>query len=425
MEDVLGEVKRLLAGGSRVAIIAYPGWGKTTVLIPSAVELLARRGRVVITTPYHEVAKLLYRILSAKYRVLHVAGGHELCLGELQSEFPYVHGFCKTCLYYSVALIPLPSDPEQTVRAAQEYRACPYASQLAAVERAEVVVKTHRFAPPKNSIIIADEVHALWLGRLIVTTPTQYCDMNKEEVLRELVELKERCFKCIREVQWFGKCNVGANCDVDKIALLEEIANGECKNVEDGAVIRVRYPRHDGVVLAATATPPRRIPRGFEVVEVLPEKKPTLIVVENVRTTLRDFDPAQWNSLLEYLRSAHGGLAVAAPARVLMQTPCEMYECFEIWGRMSHGVTILQPAIVAAEPWLSYIAYQLQLGGDPQIALELTLIQLVQVLARVRPWSRDATLYAVGPLALRHEDYFGRLFAVEVAVWDGVALRKI
>jgi len=407
-------------------VIAYPGWGKTTALIPSAVDLLVRSHRVVVTTPYHEVAKILYNVLSAKYRTLHIAGGHELCLGSLRGEFPYVRGFCKSCVYHSVAPIPLPSNPERTVRAAQEYRACPYPSQLAAAEQAETVVKTHKFAPPKNGVVVADEVHALLLGKLAVTEPTQYCDASKEEVLRELGELKERCFKCIREVQWFGRCDISANCDVGKIALLEEIAGGECKTVEDGTVIHVRYPRHDNVVLAVTATPPRRGVRGFDaVIEVPPEKKPVLTVVENVRTTLKDFDPAQWGSLLEYLYGAHGGLAVAAPARVLSQTHCAAYECFEIWGKKSHGLTMLQPAIVAAEPWLSYAAYRLQLGGDPQIALELTLIQLVQVLARVRPWCRDAALYAVGPLALRHEDYFGRLFAIETAVWDGVALRRI
>jgi len=425
MGDAINEVMRLLARGARVAVIAYPGWGKTTSLIPSSVDLLARRGRVAVTTPYHSVAELLYFILSAKYRVLHVAGGHELCLGALRNEFPYVRGFCKMCVYYSIAPIPLPSDPAQTARVAQEYRACPYPSQLAAAERAEVVVKTHKFAPPRNSVIVADEVHALWLGRLAVVPPTRYCGANKEEVLRELGELKERCFKCIREVQWFGRCDISSNCDVGKIALLEDIVASECETIEDGTVIHIRYPRHDNIVLAATATPPQRIPRDFEVVEIQPEKKPVLVAIENVRTTLKDFDPAQWNSLLEYLRSAHGGLAVAAPARVLAQTPCDVYNCFEIWGKMSHGITMLQPALVAAEPWMSYTAYRMRFGGDPQIALELTLIQLVQVLARVRPWSRDAAVYAVGPLVLRYEDYFKRLFAVETAVWDGIALRKI
>jgi len=431
MEDVANEVKRRLASGAKIAVIAWPGWGKTTQLIPSVAEfLLPKVGRLVITTPYHEIVNLLYSILSPKFPTLHVAGGHEMCLGALRGEFPYVRGLCNVCNYRSVAPIDLPSNPERTIQLATKYGACPYASQAAVMAHVRVLLKTHKFAPPKGVATIADEAHALWLGKLAVMPHTQYCDKDKEEVRKELEALREQCIKCIRAIQWFGQCDVKSACDTAKIELLEEIAGNECHTVEDGSVVHVRYPRHDDVVLAVTATPPRRgVPKGYEVVEVPLDKRPTLTVVENVRTTLRDFDAAQWESLLEYLYRLHGGLTVAAPSRVLSQTAlCSsqqaQVECLEVWGRRSHGVTIMLPAIVVAEPWLGHIAYQTALGGDPWLATELTLIQMVQTLARVRPWTRKAAAYSVGPLVLRYLDYFSRLFEVEVVVWDGQELRR-
>jgi len=429
MEEIVNEVKRRLATGAKVAVVAWPGWGKTTQLIPLATEFLAKKGRVVITTPYHEIVKLLYSILSLIYSTLYIAGGHDMCLGSLRREFPYIRGLCDKCNYRATAPVDLPSDPEKTKEIALKYNACPYMSQLAAMQWARIILKTHKFAPPKDVIIIADEVHVLWLGKLVVLQPTQYCNVDKRELQQELEALKERCIKCITTVQWFGQCDISQNCDVQRIELLEELVANECKSLDDGAVVHVRYPRHEPIMLAVTATPPRRgIPKGYEVIEVPLDKKPTLTVIENVRTTLRDFDVAQWDALLEYLYRRHGGLVVAAPSRVLQQTALcnrqQSAECIEIWGRRSHGVTIQLPAIVTGEPWLNYVAYQAMFGGDPMLATELTLIQMVQTLARVRPWTRQASTYSVGPIALRYEDYFSRLFEIETVVWDGQELRR-
>jgi len=395
--------------GGIPVLIAPPGAGKTTKVIVKLVDLL---GRAVVSFPYHPLVNQFYELIKDGRRVAALAGGKELCLGEITNEFRYFTGRCQFCRYASRSVpIQFPIHYTDLLKLAHS-GVCPYAvlkNNILKDSAVDVLIKTHRFVVRRDRPLIYDEVHQDVTGRINVRERTPYCRKTRNELLAELEELRQKCLMeaCSDE-------------DVEKIELLQDLLNGECHNVEEGSVVLSRNPPQK-IDFGLTATPPEKIPRRWDVIKVEVKNKPKLIAVPNIRTA-RPFDASDFLALHEYLKKLHNGdIYVAAPQRLLDNINSNRK--FAIWGRESHGLTYSSSAILVAEPWLHVAAYE----KLPHVATQLTLIQMIQVIGRIRPWNRpsDRVAYTVGTIVEKHEGYFTEFFDVEYALWDGHELRRI
>jgi len=399
------EMYRIHKKGGLPVLVAPPGAGKTTKVIVKLVDLLKK---VVVSFPYHPIIKQFYDLIKDGRKVVALAGGKELCLGEINGEFRYFTGRCQFCKYASRSAPLVFPVHYADLRKLAHSGVCPYAILKDNALKADVILKTPRFVIRRDRPHVYDEVHQDVLGRIVVRERIPYCRKAKNELLAELEELRQRCLTdiCDDEV-------------IDKIELLQELLNGECHNVEDGSVILSRNPpqKYD---VGLTATPPEKVPKKWDVIRVEIKRKPKLIVVPNIRTA-QPYDVSDFISLYEYLKGLHNDIYVAAPQRVLDHLNAE--RGFTIWGRESHGLTYAASAILVAEPWLHVAAYE----KLPYVAMQLTLIQMIQVIGRIRPWNRpdDRVAYVVGSIVEKHEGYFQEFFDVEYALWDGQELRRI
>jgi len=401
---LIHEMLRVHKKGGLPILVAPPGAGKTRYIITGLVDLLPK---VTVSFPYHPLVDEFYRLVQGR-KVAALAGGKELCVGELHGEFKYFTGRCRFCRFASRS-VPLQFPiHHMDLRKLAQSNICPYAVLKDNALRADVIIKTHRFVIKRDRPLVYDEVHQDILGRIVVRERIPYCRRTKNELHVELEELQQ---KCLMEA-----CD---DDDVERIELLQELLNGECHDVEDGSVILSRNPpqKYD---FGLTATPPERMPRRWDVIRVEVKRKPKLIVVANVRTA-QPYGVSDFLLLYDYLKRRHNDIYVAAPQRVLDVIGAE--RGFTIWGRESHGLTYAASAILVAEPWLHVAAYE----KLPHVAMQLTLIQMIQVIGRIRPWNRpdDRVAYAVGSIVEKHEEYFKEFFDVEFVLWDGQELRRI
>jgi len=399
------EMYRIHRKGGLPILIAPPGAGKTTKVIIKLIDLLKR---VVVSFPYHPIISQFYNLIKDR-RAVALAGGRELCLGEINGEFRYFTGRCQFCRHSSKS-VPLQFPTHYAdLRKLAHNGMCPYAVLKDNALKADVIIKTHKFVVKRDRMLIYDEVHQDVLGRIVVRERTPYCKKTRGELFAELEELRQ---KCLMET-----CDDEA---VEKIELLQDLLNGECHNVEDSSVLLLKNPPQK-IDFGLTATPPERVPRRWDVIKVEIKSKPKLVVVPNIRTA-RPFDASDFLALYEYLKKLYNNdIYVAAPQRLLDNINSDRK--FAIWGRESHGLTYSSSAILVAEPWLHIAAYE----KLPYVATQLTLVQMIQVIGRIRPWNRPSArvAYTVGQIVEKHENYFAEFFNIEFALWDGQALRKI
>jgi len=400
------EMFKIYKKGGLPVLVAPPGAGKTTKIIVKLVDLLRK---VVVSFPYHPLVNEFYKLIQGRGSVVALAGGKSLCLGELRGEFRYFTGRCIYCRYLAKS-IPLrfPIHYNMILSLANN-DICPYNVLKTNANNADMILKTHKFViKPLDRPLIYDEVHQDVLGRIIIRERLPQCKKTKSELLAELEELRQKCL--------MDMCDDG---DIEKIELLQELLDGMCLNVDDNSVILVKNPPQK-ISFGLTATPPEKYPKRWDVLSVEIKQKPKLIVVPNVRTA-KPYDISDFLSLYEYLRSLNNDIYVAAPQRIL--DVVEADRKFAIWGRESHGLTYSSSAILISEPWLHVAAYE----RLPYTAIQLTLIQVIQVAGRIRPWNKpnSRTVYIVGPLVERHEKYFSQFFDIEFVLWDGQGLRRI
>jgi len=398
------EMYRVYRKGGLPVLMAPPGAGKTRRVIIKLVDLL---GKAIVSFPYHPLVDEFYSLVKDRKAVA-LAGGHKLCLGELTNSFRYFTGRCQYCRYlYRTMPLKLPvhhSDLRHLVLSG----ICPYNVLKSNVANADLIIKTHSFVVRLESPLVYDEVHQDPLGRIIVKDRVPWCKKTKNELLAELEELRQKCL--------MDDCS---DSDVEKIELLQELINGECHDIDENSVILVKNPPQK-ISFGLTATPPLRIPKKWDVINVDIKRRPKMVAVPNVRTA-RPYDISEFLALYEHLRKLHNGdIYLAAPQRVLDSV--QSNKKFAIWGRESHGLTYSSSAILIAEPWLHAAAYE----KLPHVATQLTLIQLVQVAGRIRPWNRpDRITYVVGPMVGKYESYFSEFFDIEFVLWDGQELRRI
>lgn len=402
--SLVHEMYRIYKKGGLPVLIAPPGAGKTTKIIVKLVDLLRR---VVVSFPYHPLVDEFYKIMQGR-NVVALAGGKSLCFGELRGEFRYFTGRCAYCKYAAKS-VPLKFPVHHSMlKSLVDSGLCPYNVLKSDAKNAEVLLKTHRFVLKLDRPLVYDEVHQDLLGRIVVRERLPQCRRSKNELLVELEELRQKCLT--------DRCD---DSDVEQIELLQELLEGECHNIDENSVILSRNPPQR-ISFGLTATPPERMPKKWDVIKVEVENKPKLVSVPNIRTA-RPYDISDFLALYEHLRNLHSDIYVAAPQRVLDNINSDRK--FAIWGRESHGLTYSSSAILIAEPWLHVAAYE-QL---PHVAMQLTLIQMIQAAGRIRPWNlpKSRVVYTVGPLVERHEDYFVEFFNVEYALWDGYELRRV
>jgi len=403
--SLVHEMYLIYKKGGLPVLIAPPGAGKTTKIIVKLVDLLRK---VIVSFPYHPLVDEFYKLMQGR-SVVALAGGKSLCFGELRDEFRYFTGRCTYCKYAAKS-VPLKFPVHHSMlKSFVDSGLCPYNVLKSNARNAEVILKTHRFVFKLDRPLVYDEVHQDPLGRIVVKERLPQCRRSKNELLVELEGLKQKCLT--------------DNCDdsvVEQIELLQELLEGECHDIDENSVILSRNPPQR-ISFGLTATPPEKIPRKWDVIRVEIRRKPKLIVVPNIRTA-KPYDVFDFLALYEYLRKLHNGdIYVAAPQRILDKI--DSSQKFAIWGRESHGLTYSSSAILIAEPWLHVAAYE----RLPHVAIQLTLVQVIQVAGRIRPWNKpdSRAVYTVGSLVEKHEKYFSEFFDIEYALWDGQELRRI
>ena len=426
-------IREALARGGSVLLTAPTGWGKTRVMLETAVELARGGRRVGLFAPTLTLlVKKWPELLSlSPPSALLTAGAGQHCV--YRWSYPQRH--CPRCRLrrQPEGFQPPPVTTFEDLLRTTPEEVCSYWVQEAILHRYSVLLahygRLNKLLPLLHYIFV-DEVHELFLPHM--------ASIPLAEVA-ELLGADPGELTSVAVIKELAEASLAAPLDPakeDKLMTLMQMLRRTCWIEEgDGGPLLTcmdTYALPSGrPVFAATATPPPGFPPpGWEVMEITPERKPKAYIIADMAFYYPEYQGAAlllWMIRRRFSDSRIAVFAVSSLRHVLeVNLPPGVELCrgglFDAWGKMRVGVD-LPDYDVAVVFWPSlHVSARRRLraeGRDPSVA---ELVQGVQLAGRVlRPRSgetledvlqRRVVVFADARFQ-RYADYLSRHFNVE------------
>jgi len=389
-------IREALARGGSVLLVAPTGWGKTRVMLVTAVELARGGHRVGLFAP---TLTLLLRkwpellSLSPPSAIL-TAGAGQHCV--YRWSYPQRH--CQRCSLRRQPPEGFQPPPvatfEDLLRTTPE-DVCSYWAQEAILHRYLIVLahygRMQKLLPLLHYVLI-DEAHELFLPHMASLPLAEIADLLGADPgeLSSVAVIKE-----------LAEASLAAPLDPareDRLVMLLQMLRRTCWIEEDLLTCMDTYAMPQGrPIFAATATPPPGFPPpGWEVVEIKPERKPKAYIITDVSFYYPDYHGAALLLWLIRRRFSNRRIAVFAVSslRRVLETnlPPGVELCrrglFDAWGKMRVGVDMPEYDIAVVFWPALHVSARRRLraeGRDPSVAELVQGVQLAGRILRPRP----------------------------------------